>query len=170
MNTIKYYFFTLKDDLSSHKTTWKNPKCKLLNESSQFEKVTYHVIPAKWHSEKDKTIEMIKAVKVSCLPSLADACSQHWNTSLHASSVTKLYLTLCDPMECSPPGSSVHRILQARKLRVACHFLPQGILLTHGSNSSLLHLLHCQADSLPMSHLGSSKYRLVDLKKIKLQK
>ena len=126
MNTIKYYFFTLKDDLSSHKTTWKNPKCKLLNESSQFEKVTYHVIPAKWHSEKDKTIEMIKAVKVSCLPSLADACSQHWNTSLHASSVTKLYLTLCDPMECSPPGSSVHRILQARKLRVACHFLPRG--------------------------------------------
>ena len=29
-------------------------------------------------------------------------------------------LTLCDPMECSPPGSSVHGILQARTLeRVA---------------------------------------------------
>ena len=25
-------------------------------------------------------------------------------------------LTLCDPMDCSPPGSSVHGILQARKL------------------------------------------------------
>ena len=25
-------------------------------------------------------------------------------------------LTLCDPMNCSPPGSSVHGILQARKL------------------------------------------------------
>ena len=24
--------------------------------------------------------------------------------------------TLCDPMDCSPPGSSVHRILQARGL------------------------------------------------------
>ena len=24
------------------------------------------------------------------------------------------YLTLCDPMECRPPGSSVHRILQGR--------------------------------------------------------
>ena len=22
------------------------------------------------------------------------------------------YLTLCDPMDCSPPGSSVHRLLQ----------------------------------------------------------
>ena len=29
-------------------------------------------------------------------------------------SVTQLYLTLWDPMDCSPPGSSVHGILQAR--------------------------------------------------------
>ena len=29
---------------------------------------------------------------------------------------TWLCLTLCDPMDCSPPGSSVHGILQARKL------------------------------------------------------
>ena len=27
--------------------------------------------------------------------------------------VTPLFLTLCDPMDCSPPGSSVHGILQA---------------------------------------------------------
>ena len=27
--------------------------------------------------------------------------------------VTQLCLTLCDPMDCSPPGSSAHRILQA---------------------------------------------------------
>ena len=25
-------------------------------------------------------------------------------------------LTLCDPMDCSPPGASVHRILQAKNL------------------------------------------------------
>ena len=30
--------------------------------------------------------------------------------------VTQLCLTLCDPMDCSPPGSSVHGILQARIL------------------------------------------------------
>ena len=35
-----------------------------------------------------------------------------------------------------------------------CHFLLQGIFLTQGSN---LHLLHWQADSLPLSHLGSLK-------------
>ena len=28
----------------------------------------------------------------------------------------KLYLTLCDPKDCSPPGSSVHGVLQARIL------------------------------------------------------
>ena len=32
------------------------------------------------------------------------------------SEVAQLYLTLCDPMDCSPPGSSVHGILQARIL------------------------------------------------------
>ena len=30
--------------------------------------------------------------------------------------VTQSYLTLCDPMDCSLPGSSVHGIFQARIL------------------------------------------------------
>ena len=30
--------------------------------------------------------------------------------------VTKPCLTLCDPMDCSPPGSSVHRVFQTRIL------------------------------------------------------
>ena len=34
---------------------------------------------------------------------------------MHAQSL-QLYLTLCDPMDCSSPGSSVHGILQARIL------------------------------------------------------
>ena len=32
------------------------------------------------------------------------------------SEVAQSYPTLCDPMDCSPPGSSVHRIFQARVL------------------------------------------------------
>ena len=32
------------------------------------------------------------------------------------SEVAQLSPTLCDPMDCSPPGSSVHGILQARIL------------------------------------------------------
>ena len=34
---------------------------------------------------------------------------------MHAKSFQSC-LTLCDPMDCSPPGSSVHGILQARLL------------------------------------------------------
>ena len=35
---------------------------------------------------------------------------------MHAKSL-QLCLTLCDPMDCSPPGSTVHEILQARILK-----------------------------------------------------
>ena len=37
-------------------------------------------------------------------------------TCVHARSVTQLCLTLCHPMDCGPPGSSVHEILPARIL------------------------------------------------------
>ena len=41
---------------------------------------------------------------------------------------------LCDPMDHSPPGSSVRGILQAR---MGCHAILQGIFLTQGWNSYL---------------------------------
>ena len=40
---------------------------------------------------------------------------------------------------------------------VSCHFLLQGIFLTQGSS---LHLLHWQADSLPLSHWALTCYLL----------
>ena len=39
-----------------------------------------------------------------------------WSCECFCWSVTQLYLTLCDPMNCSLPGSSVHGIFQARML------------------------------------------------------
>ena len=36
--------------------------------------------------------------------------------SMHTCSATQLFLTLCDPMACSPPGSSVHGIFLTRIL------------------------------------------------------
>ena len=38
---------------------------------------------------------------------------------------------------------------------VGCHFLLQGIFPTQGLNQRLLHWMHRQADSLPLSHQGS---------------
>ena len=45
--------------------------------------------------------------------------------------------------------------LSKQNAGVGCHFLLQGIFLTQGSNLHLLDLQHWQADSLPLSFLGS---------------
>ena len=55
-----------------------------------------------------------------------------------------IFVTLLD---CSPPGSSVHGIFQARILK--------WVVISFSSGSSLnLGLLHWQADSLSLSHQG----------------
>ena len=40
----------------------------------------------------------------------------------------------CEPMVCSPPGSSVHGIFPGKYAGVGCYFLLQGISPTQGSN------------------------------------
>ena len=63
----------------------------------------------------------------------------------------QLCLTLCNPMDWSLPGSSVHVILQARIPKWAVISSSKGISLTQGSNPHLLHLLRWQAGSLPLA-------------------
>ena len=61
---------------------------------------------------------------------------------------------LWDPMDYSLPGSSVHRFSQARILKwVAISFSRLSSFPTQRLNP---HLLHWQADSLLLSHLGSA--------------
>ena len=59
---------------------------------------------------------------------------------------------LCNPMDCSLPGSSGYGISQARILEWFAIFFSRGIFLTQGLNT---HLLHWQVDSLLLSHQGS---------------
>ena len=56
-------------------------------------------------------------------PSLGFSRQEHWSglpfpSSMHESEseVAQSCLTLCDPSDCSPPGSSIHGIFQARVL------------------------------------------------------
>ena len=65
--------------------------------------------------------------------------------------VAQSYPTLCNPMDCSPPDSSVHGISPGKNAGVGFHFLLQGILPTQGSNHGLL---YWQADSLPSEPSG----------------
>ena len=66
----------------------------------------------------------------------------------------QLCLTLCNPMDCSPPGSSVHGILQTRILEWVAMLSSRGIFLIQRSNACLLCLLHWQMGSLPLAPPG----------------
>ena len=72
---------------------------------------------------------------------------------MHAKSL-QLCLTLCNPRDCSPPGSSVHGILQARTLEWIA-FPPPG----HLADPEIEPVSPCtpalQADSLLLSHQES---------------
>ena len=59
--------------------------------------------------------------------------------------VAQSCLTLCSPMDCSPPGSSVHGILQARE---SSYSLVQQIFPIQG-------FLHCKQILYSLSHQGS---------------
>ena len=61
---------------------------------------------------------------------------------------------LCDPMDYSPPGSSVRGIFPGRNTGMGCHFLLQGIFLTQELNPGLP---HCRQTLYHLSHQGSSK-------------
>ena len=69
------------------------------------------------HSE---TVDIVNDYQVLCL--VAQSC-----------------LTLCNPRDCSPPGSSVHGDSPGKNTGVGCHALLQRIFPTQGSNPGLLH-------------------------------
>ena len=60
---------------------------------------------------------------------------------------------LCDPMDHSPPGSSVHGDSPGKNPGMGCNTLLQGIFLTQKSNP---HLLHCRWILYWLSHRGST--------------
>ena len=66
--------------------------------------------------------------------------------------VAQSCLNLCDPMDCSPPGSSVHGGSLGKNTGVGCQALLQAILPTQGSNPCLL---NCRQILYHFSHQGS---------------
>ena len=68
---------------------------------------------------------------VSILISLYECCA--------VLSLVLSHVWLCDPMDCSPPGSSVHGDSPDKNTGVGYHALLQGIFPTQGSNPGLPH-------------------------------
>ena len=75
---------------------------------------------------------------------------EYWSVFL----VIQLYLTLWDPIDSSPPGSSVHGNSLGKNPGVGCYVLLQGILPTQGSNPGLQ---HCRQILQHPSHQESPK-------------
>ena len=74
--------------------------------------------------------------------SVIDVCMYTWSCP-----------TLCDPMDCSPPGSSDHGIFQVR-YRTGFPF-PTPDDLPDPGIETVTFCVSCIAESLPLSHLGS---------------
>ena len=68
--------------------------------------------------------------------------------------VIQSFLTLCNTMDCSPPGSSVHGDSPGKNTGVGCHALFQGIFPTQGLN---LDLPHCRWIHYCLSHQKSPR-------------
>ena len=71
--------------------------------------------------------------------------------------VTQSCLTLCNPMDCSPPGSSVHGILQARTLEWVAinHNLSHVPCISPGDPSEIGAILVVISVSYEMNEEGS---------------
>ena len=81
--------------------------------------------------------------------------------------IAQLCPTLCDPIGCSPPDSSVHGDCPGKNTGVGCHALIRGIFLTKGSNPSLQ---HCRWILYQLNHQGSPMVRPKKKKKPNRQK
>ena len=73
--------------------------------------------------------------------------------------VFQLCSTLCDPVDCSPPGFSVHGDSPDKNIRVGCHALLQGIFPTQESNAGLL---RCRQIIYCLSHQGNQNLTRLD--------
>ena len=74
--------------------------------------------------------------------------------------ISQSCLTLCDPMDCSQPGSSVHGILQAIILEwVATPSSRASSQSTDGNPG----LLHCRQSLYHLSHQGNPIYTLLSI-------
>ena len=68
-----------------------------------------------------------------------------------AYSLSCVFATLCDPMDCSPPGSFVHGNSPGKNTGVDCHALLQVIFLIQGLDPGLP---HCRPILYSLSHQG----------------
>ena len=101
-------------------------------------KITFSPFPLKLDHSAPKWIKMLLIGK-------ENNSSLGRNCAVCVKLLSHVWLSL-HPMDCSPPGSSIHRDSPGKNTGIGCHALIQGIFPTHRSNPGLLHcrqILYC---------------------------
>ena len=83
-----------------------------------------------WANNKKTNNFIKKAIKKNIIGSRSNELNKWW---------IKSCVRLCNPMDCSPPGSSIHGDFPGKHTEVGCHALLQGIFPTQGLNPDLPH-------------------------------
>ena len=101
------------------------------------------------HEGQTWALAHVAGVKVKLTTPATESPGNLWHVLC---TVAQSCPTLCDPRDCSPPGSSVHGDSPGQSTGVGCHALLQGIFLTQGSNPDLP---YCRRILYHLSHQGS---------------
>ena len=116
-----------------------------------------------------QNLSEMNLLSTHCLPPPSPPFIKHWQQSQNPKQVTDWHSMWMSVLSCSlvsdslwPHGLKPSRLLcswnfSSKILELGCHLLLQGIISIQGSNLCLLHLLHRQMVSLPMTHLGAQK-------------
>ena len=96
------------------------------------------IITKQWKTSQGNHFQ--HAVRIGFLPATLCHCNQSFISPCAVLClVAQSCLTLCEPIDCNLPGSSVHGDSPGKNTGVGCHALLEGIFQTQGSNTGLLH-------------------------------
>ena len=129
---------------------WLSTEDFVQQQNTHFINLTQNILPRQTTLSAIKHNKLLKRDIIQCLFSDHNGVKTE---SESESEVAQSCLTLCDPMDCSLLGFSVHGI-PGKSTGVGFHFLLQGIFLTQGSNPGLL---HCRQMLYPLRHQGILK-------------
>ena len=117
-----------------HKCLWSKRTGIVQISIARSRSETERIVPASWPEPGAPWEDEVRLGLQKWLPMVA--CCNCIGTGVYFSTppynkLSQSCLTFCDLIDCSPPGSSVHEILQAR---ADCHSRLQEIFLTQESN------------------------------------
>ena len=108
------------------------------------------------HSEGHGTINGVSKSWTRCSDWTTTIRSRNRALVKESLLVAQLCPTFCDPMDCSPPGSSVHGILQATMLEWVAIPFSSVVFPTQGLNLGLLHCLRSFTVRAPREALSQN--------------